>query len=160
MLSICTVCNCGRHPVATKWSESCSVMSDSVTSWPHRPPDSSVHGIFQARKLEWVAIPFSRGSSWSKDQTHVSCIGREILYHWATQEAPPVNDYTYTTEVVFSWGPGRMSELWVSIFLGHGDQTTEDEAGIVLPLNRMNGLTASWLWEEERTFFTVSLRVD
>ena len=36
-----------------------------------------------------------------------------------------------------------MSELWVSVFLGRGDQTTEGEAGVVLPLNRMNGLTAS-----------------
>ena len=45
-------------------------------------PDASVHGIFQARILEWVAISFSRGSSQSRDQIHVSCIGRRILYHW------------------------------------------------------------------------------
>ena len=38
------------------------------------PPGSSVHGILQARILEWVAIPFSRGSSWSRDWTQVSCI--------------------------------------------------------------------------------------
>ena len=43
------------------------------------------HGTSQARILEWVAISFSRGSSWPKDQTHViSCIGRWILYHWAS----------------------------------------------------------------------------
>ena len=54
-------------------------------------PDSSVYGISQARILEWVAISFSRGSSQSRDQTHVSCIGRQILYHWATGEAPTVN---------------------------------------------------------------------
>ena len=48
------------------------------------PPGSSVHGIFQARILEWVAISFSRGSSWLRDQTGVSCVscvGRWILYH-------------------------------------------------------------------------------
>ena len=48
------------------------------------PPGSSVHGILQARTLEWVAMPSSRGSSWPRDQTrapHVSCIGRRILYH-------------------------------------------------------------------------------
>ena len=45
------------------------------------PPGSSVRGIFQARILEWVAIPFSRGSSWPRDQTRISCIGRLILYH-------------------------------------------------------------------------------
>ena len=36
--------------------------------------DSSVHGILQARMLEWVVIPFSRGSSLPRDQTSVSCI--------------------------------------------------------------------------------------
>ena len=51
------------------------------------PPGSSVHGIFQARILEWVAIPFSRGSSQRRDQTLISYIGRQILYHWATGEA-------------------------------------------------------------------------
>ena len=38
------------------------------------PPGSSVHGILQARKLEWVAIPFSRGSSRPRDRTRVSCL--------------------------------------------------------------------------------------
>ena len=38
------------------------------------PPGSSVHGILQARILEWVAMPFSRGSSWPRDWTHVSCL--------------------------------------------------------------------------------------
>ena len=48
------------------------------------PPGSSVHGILQARILEWVAISFSRGSSRPRDQTLVSCIsgiGRQVLYH-------------------------------------------------------------------------------
>ena len=48
-------------------------------------PGSSVHGILQARILEWVAIPFSRGSSWLRDQTWVSCIGGESLYHLSHQ---------------------------------------------------------------------------
>ena len=50
-------------------------------------PCSSVHGILQARILEWVAMCFSRGYSWPRDQTCVSSFGREILYHWATREA-------------------------------------------------------------------------
>ena len=53
----------------------------------------SVHGILQSRIPEWVAIPFSRGSSRPRDRNHVSwvsCIGRQILYHWATREALPV----------------------------------------------------------------------
>ena len=51
------------------------------------PPGSFVHGISQARILEWVAISYCRGSSWPKNWTHVSCIGKRILYHWATREA-------------------------------------------------------------------------
>ena len=47
-------------------------------------PESSIHGIFQARILEWVAISFSKRSSRPRDQTHVSyvsCIGKQVLYH-------------------------------------------------------------------------------
>ena len=47
------------------------------------PPCSSVHGILQAGILEWVAISSSRGSSWPRDRTNVSCIsyiGRQIIY--------------------------------------------------------------------------------
>ena len=47
-------------------------------------PGSSVHGILQERILEWVAFSFSRGSSQLRDRTCVSCIGRQILHHWAT----------------------------------------------------------------------------
>ena len=54
------------------------------------PPDLSVHGISQARTLNWVAISFSRDSSWPRNQTCVSCIHRWILYHWATREAPKI----------------------------------------------------------------------
>ena len=50
------------------------------------PPGSSVHGILQARILEWVAISFSRGSSWPWDRTQVSCIAGEFFTVWATRE--------------------------------------------------------------------------
>ena len=45
----------------------------------HQAP--SVHGISQARILEWVVISFSRGSSQPRGQTHSSCIVRRVLYH-------------------------------------------------------------------------------
>ena len=48
------------------------------------PPGSSVHGILQARMLEWVAISFSRGSSQSRDQTQVSCIAGRHFTLWTT----------------------------------------------------------------------------
>ena len=50
-------------------------------------PGSSFRGISLARILEWVAISSSRGSSQSRDETHVSFTGRQILYHWAPREA-------------------------------------------------------------------------
>ena len=60
---------------------SCLVLCDPMEC---SQPGSSVHGIFQARILEWVAISFFRGSSGPTDRTSVSCIDRRILYHWAT----------------------------------------------------------------------------
>ena len=45
------------------------------------PPGSSVHGILQARILEWVAMPSSRGSSQHRDRTQISCIAGRFLYH-------------------------------------------------------------------------------
>ena len=52
----------------------------------YSPPSSSVHGIFPARILEWVAISFSRGSSQPRDQTQVSCITGSFFTNWATRE--------------------------------------------------------------------------
>ena len=52
------------------------------------PPGSSVPGILQAGILQWVAISSFRESSQPRDQTHISCIGRWVLYHWATWKAP------------------------------------------------------------------------
>ena len=54
------------------------------------PPGSTVHGILQARILDWLAIFSSRGSSWPRDWTHVFCvsyIGMWILYHMSLSEA-------------------------------------------------------------------------
>ena len=49
--------------------------------------DYTVHGILQARILEWVAFPFSRGSSQPRDQTQVSRIAGRFFTSWATREA-------------------------------------------------------------------------
>ena len=60
----------------------CSVESDSM-----RLQAPLCMGFIQARLLELVVISSSRGSSWPRDQTHISCIGRWILYRWVTGEA-------------------------------------------------------------------------
>ena len=69
----------------------CSVTKSCLTLWNPMncsPPGSSLHRTSQARILEWAAISFSRGSSRPRDWTRVSCISRQILYCWATREAP------------------------------------------------------------------------
>ena len=68
----------------------CLLVKSCLTLWDPMycsPPGSSIHGISQERILEWVATSFSRGSSWARDQTHVSCIGRRVLYRWAIGDA-------------------------------------------------------------------------
>ena len=62
-------------------TQSCLTLCDSMDCCP---PGSSIHGILQARILEWVTMPLSRGSSQSRYQTcvsYVSCIGSWVLYH-------------------------------------------------------------------------------
>ena len=53
----------------------------------YSPPGSSLHGILQARILEWVVIPLSRGSSQPRDQTWVSCVAGRFFTIWATRKA-------------------------------------------------------------------------
>ena len=72
-------------------TKSCPTLCDP-TDCGHLP-DSSVHGIFQTRILEWVAISFSRGSSPPRDWIWVSCIAGRFFTNWATKEAPY---YIYT----------------------------------------------------------------
>ena len=65
-------------------AQSCPTLCDPMDC---SPPASSVHGILQARILEWVAISFSRGSSQPRDWTRVSCIAGRRFILWATREA-------------------------------------------------------------------------
>ena len=70
-------------------SSSSSSMYVKVTQlWPTlcNPMDSIVHGILQARILEWVAFPFSRGSSQPRDRTQVSHIAGRFFTSWTTRE--------------------------------------------------------------------------
>ena len=61
--------------------QSCLTLCDAMN---RSPPGSSVHGFLQARILEWIAIPFSTGSSWPKDQGLVFCITGRFFTIWAT----------------------------------------------------------------------------
>ena len=81
-------CGCGFGcACAHMWARDQSTLWDPVD---YSPPGSSVHGIFQTRILEWVAISFSRGSSQLRDRTWVSCVsctGRQILCHCTMRKA-------------------------------------------------------------------------
>ena len=88
------VCVCGCAHVRTcmrAYVQSCLTLCDPMDC---SPPGSSVHGILQARILEWAAISSSRRSSWPRKWTHISCLlhCRQILYHWAMREDP---DFQY-----------------------------------------------------------------
>ena len=64
-------------------TQSCLTLCDPVDCWL---PDSSVHGILQARILEWVAIPFSWGSFWPRDWNWVSHIAGRFFTICATKD--------------------------------------------------------------------------
>ena len=81
----CCVCLCVYVCVC-----SCLVVSDSL-----QLHGSSVHGILQARILEWGAISFSRKSSQPRDWIQVSCIAGIFFTIWATKEAQILYDFTY-----------------------------------------------------------------
>ena len=68
-------------------------------------PGSSVHGIFQARVLECIAISFSRGSSGPRNWTRVSCIAGRRLTVWATREAPEKQD--------------RLAKMWTKCYVSY-----------------------------------------
>ena len=78
--------------VVVVWcAQSCPTLCDPMDC---SPPGSSVCGIFQARILEWVAISSSRASSVPRDWAYISCIGRQILYHWVTWKAQEMACFT------------------------------------------------------------------
>ena len=70
-----------------KVAQSCLTLCD--------PMDYTVHGILQARTLEWVAVPFSRGYSQPRDSTQVSCIVAWLFTNWAAKEALAFTDEAF-----------------------------------------------------------------
>ena len=79
----------------------------------------SVHGIRQVRILEWVAILFSRGSSWLRDRTGVSCIAGRLFSIWTTRETQNGRGLwqnpgeTFYCSVVDQWKVKQWSGEWL-----------------------------------------------
>ena len=111
------VCEC----VSVSWkvkasvTQSCPTLCDPMDC---SPPGSSVHRILQARILEWVAIRFTRGSSWPRNRTWVSCIAGSFLTDWAMREAQIDNSYWLVCSHIGlkNTGVGSLS-LLLQIFL-------------------------------------------
>ena len=83
----------------------------------------SVHGFLQARILEWVAIPFSRGSSQSSDPTRVSRIEGRFFTVWDTREAQNpqslLSKLTFSSLQTYSYSDLWVSDFCVQLFIGH-----------------------------------------
>ena len=82
------------------------------------PPGSNIHGILQARILEWVAISFSRGSSQARNWTRVSCIAGRVFTNWVTNIQILINFLRVT---MVSCLCGKMSSFLGSL----GEKTAE-----------------------------------
>ena len=91
-----------------KWNEVNSLTW--VWLWPMdcSLPDSSVHGVFQAKVLEWVAISFARGSSPPRDRTWVSGFADRCFTVWTTREAPQKEKHAFNKEHVSQSHRGRV----------------------------------------------------
>ena len=94
---LCPGYECEQRPPLSMYICMC-VLSPFSRVRLHVMPGSSVHGILQARILEWVAMPSSRGSSWPRDRTCISfdsSIADGFLNSWATRETPCMCTHTH-----------------------------------------------------------------
>ena len=96
--------HCTLHTSVCSVTQSCLTLCDPVE---YSPPGFSVHGIFQARILEWVAISFSRGSSWPRDWTRISWVACWLFTIWVTREA-----YTFYLFYLWKFVPLNLSHLF------------------------------------------------
>ena len=96
----------------TSVAKTCLTLCDPMDC---SPPVSSEHGILQARIQEWVAMPSSRGTSWPRDQTCISCIAGRFFTVWATRKDPHLSqlipNYTGPSDISASLGSPPFSEF-------------------------------------------------
>ena len=113
----------------------CSVTSNSVTPWTitHQAPLSL--GSLQARTLEWVAMPSSRGSSQPRDRTQVSHLAGRFFTHWANQ------------------GGSRIPE-WVSYPFSRGSSRPRNQTGVFCTAG---GFFTSWATRETLTHRVIAV---
>ena len=93
-------------PTSKSQSASHSGVRQFMIPWIVAQPGSSVHGILQARILEWVADSFPRGSSPPRTRTWVSHIAGRLFTNWATRETCPTSAASQFSCVLQEWGAG------------------------------------------------------
>ena len=91
--------------------KSCLTLCDPMD---YNPPGSSIHAILQARVLEWVAISFSEGSSWPRDQTRVSHIVGRRFTIWATAYVINLSHWKLLFNFNLRW---RIWSLLLTVFV-------------------------------------------
>ena len=143
----------GMNPIANSWDPppiwvcmllalSCPTLCNPMDC---SPPGSSVHVILQARILEWVAIPFSRRSSWPKGWTWASHVACKFLTFWATGEALTL-DWAADQRWLHLFGTKKWTLSSTVISLGH--LTPSDTQILKLVSSRMvenwNELLKRW----------------
>ena len=97
---------CVKVKSESEVSQSCPTLCDPMDC---SLQGSSAHGILQAGILEWVVIPFSRGSSLPRDQTSVSCIADRFFTVWATREALRVLKDIFIIYIPLYWASQEAS---------------------------------------------------
>ena len=100
------VCVCVCMCVCVLVAQLCPTLHELMN---YSPPSSSVHVILQARILESVTIPFSRGYSWLRDRIWVSHIAGRFLTVWATRKAPCICIHMYIIDFCL-WIMGHMED--------------------------------------------------
>ena len=147
----------GMNPIANSWDPPICVCMLLALSCPAlcNPmdcslPDSSVHRILQARILEWVAIPFSRRSSWPRGRTWASHIAGRFFTIWATGDPPPPDPLHWTvlvfqTELSCNSKNTFIQEYWQAIFkqehvlkdLRHQSTLPKSSWGLDIPSSKL-----------------------
>ena len=130
-------------------SQSCPTLCDPLDC---SPLGSSVHGILQARIVEWVAIPFLRGSSWPKDWIHISHKADRFFTVWATMK-PIVKVYHNLILKIWKLGCELFFFLTVPMVCGgEGNGNPLQCSFLENPRDRgtwwaaIYGVAQSWTW--------------
>ena len=114
------------------------------------PRDCIVHGILQTRMLEWVAFPFSMGSSQPKNWTQVSCIAGGFFSSWATWEAQIISYFSYISSIcarfLLAFGVRRFHMPLIGQVVG---RTLENTLQII----------SEWKYGQSKWFSVISLKM-